>query len=48
MIDKNVTFEKHTDNLVCKAQYKLYALRRFRKFLTIEKAKILGNAFIDS
>ena len=48
MIDKNLTFKKHIDNLVCKAQYKLHALRCIRKFLTIEKAKILGNAFIDS
>ena len=45
-IDKNLTFKKHVDNLVRKAQ--LHALRRIRKFLTIEKAKILGNAFIDS
>ena len=48
MIDKNLTFKKHVDSLVCKAQYKLHALRRVRKFLFIEKAKILGNAFIDS
>ena len=48
MTDKNLTFKKHIDNLVRKAQYKLHALRRIRKFLTIEKAKILGNAFIDS
>ena len=48
MIDKNLTFKKHIDNLVRKAQYKLHALRRIRKFLTIEKAKILGNAFVDS
>ena len=47
-IDKNLTFKKHVDNLVRKAQYKLHALQRIRKFLTIEKAKILGNAFIDS
>ena len=47
-IDKNLTFKKHIDNLVRKAQYKLHALRRIIKFLTIEKAKILGNAFIDS
>ena len=47
-IDKNLTFKKHVDNLVRKAQYKLQALRRIRKFLTIEKVKILGNAFIDS
>ena len=48
LIDKNLTFKKHVGNLVCKAQYKLHALRRIRKFLTIENAKILGNAFIDS
>ena len=48
MIDKNLTFKKHVGNLVRKAQYKLHALRRIRKFLTIEKAKILDNAFIDS
>ena len=48
MNEKNLTFKKHIDNLVCKAQYQLHALRRIRKFLTVEKAKILGNAFIDS
>ena len=48
MIDKNLTFKKHIANLVREAQYKLQALRRIRTFLTIEKAKILGNAFIDS
>ena len=47
-IDKKLTFKQHIENLCRKAQYKLYALRRIRKFLTIEKAKILGNAFIDS
>ena len=31
-----------------RSTYKLHALRRIRKSLTIEKAKILGNAFIDS
>ena len=46
MIDKNLTFKKH--HLVRKAKYKLHALRRIRKFLAIEKSKILGNAFIDS
>ena len=48
MIDKNLTFKKYIDNLVRKAQYKRHALRCIRKFLTIEKAKILGNAFVDS
>ena len=31
-----------------KAQYKLHALRRIRKFLNIEKARILGNAFVEN
>ena len=48
MIDKNLTFKNYVGNLVRKAQYKLHALRCIRKFLTIEKPKILGNGFIDS
>ena len=47
-IDKKLTFKRHVENLCRKAQHKLHALRRIRKFLTIEKAKMLGNAFIDS
>ena len=38
MIDKNLTFKKHVYNLVWKTQYKFHALRRIRKFLTIDKA----------
>ena len=49
MIEKNLSFKNiYIDDLVRKTQYKLHALRRIRKFLTIEKAKILGNTFIDS
>ena len=40
IIDKILTFKKYIDNLNRKAQYKLHTLRRIRKFLTIEKAKI--------
>ena len=47
-IDKKLTFKQRIGNLCRKAQYKLHALRRIRKFLTIEKVKILCNAFIDS
>ena len=40
-------FKKHID--VCrKASYKLHALRRIRNFLTVEKAKMLANAFVNS
>ena len=47
VIDKSLDFKKHIDNFVRKAQYKLHALRRIRKFLNVEKAKELVNAFID-
>ena len=46
-IDKNLTFKRNVKNLLRKAQYKLHSLRCIRKFLTMEKVKILGNAFID-
>ena len=47
-IDKKLTFKQHIENLCRKVQYKLHALSSIKKFLTIEKARILGNAFIDS
>ena len=47
-IDKKLTFKQHIEDLCRKAQYKVHALRRKRKVLTIEKTKILGNAFICS
>ena len=47
-IDKKLTFKQHIENLCLKAQYKVHAFTGIRKFLTIEKTKILGNAFIDS
>ena len=47
-IDKPLNFKKHIENLCHAAQYKLHFLRRIRKYLTLDKAKLLGNAFIDS
>ena len=47
-VDKELNFSKHIDKLCRNAQYKLHALRRIRKYLSLEKAKMLGNAFIDS
>ena len=47
-IDKALNFKNHIENLCRTAQYKLHALRRIRKYLTLGKAKLLGNAFIDS
>ena len=47
-IDKNRTFKKRISELCRRAPYKLHALRRLRKYLTAEKAKLLANAFINS
>ena len=47
-IDSQLKFKKHVDNLCRNASYKLDALRRIRKFLTVEKAKMLANAFVNS
>ena len=47
-IDKILTFKQHNEKLCWKAQYKLHALRRIIKYITMEKANILGNAFIDN
>ena len=46
--DKNLTFKKHISELCRRASYKLHTLRRIRKYLTVEKVKLLVNAFINS
>ena len=33
-IDSKLNFKEHINNIIKKAYYKLYALRRLRKFLT--------------
>ena len=47
-IDNLLTFNEHIDNLCRTANYKLHALRRIRKYLSLEEAKLLCNAFINS
>ena len=47
-IDNELKFKKHIEDLCKKASYKLYALRRIRGYLTVKKARIIANAFIDS
>ena len=42
-IDKDLNFKKHIKNLCPTAQYKVHALRRIRKYLALDKAKLLGN-----
>ena len=46
--DNCLTFKYHIDTLCRNASYKLHALRRIRKYLTPDKAKVLYNAFINS
>ena len=38
IIDKALNFKKHIENLCRTAQCKLHALRRIRKYLTVDKA----------
>ena len=47
-IDNLLIFNEHIDNLCCTAKDKLHALPRIRKYLSLEKAKLLCNAFINS
>ena len=47
-IDNPLTFNEHIDNLCRTANYKLHALGRIRKYLSLEKAKLLCNVFINS
>ena len=48
IIDKNVTFKTHISELCRRASYKLHSLGGIKKYLTVEKAKLLANAFINS
>ena len=46
LLDSKSNFKEHI--IVKKIYYKLYALRRLRKFLTLEKAEILACSMIES
>ena len=48
IINNKLSFEKHIAKLCQTASCKLHALRRIRKHLTLEKARVLENAFVDS
>ena len=47
IVDK-LSFKKHITKLCQTASCKLHALRRIRKYLTLEKTRTLENAFMDS
>ena len=46
-INNRLTFKYHINMLCRRANYKLHALGRIRKYLTLEKSKLLYNAFIN-
>ena len=51
VIDNQLKYKKHIENLCKKASFTLHALCRIRfnaTFLKVEKARILANAFIIS
>ena len=41
IIDNRLTFKDHINMLCRRANYKLHALRRIRKYLTLEKSKLI-------
>ena len=47
-IDNRLAFKNHVDMLCSTANYELHALRKIRKYLTLEKTKLLYNPFINS
>ena len=47
-IDNKLVLKKHIEYLCRTAQYKLHALTRIRKYLTLDKAILLGNTFVNS
>ena len=48
IIDNRLTFKDHINMLYRRANYKLHALRRIRKYLTLEKSKLLYRAFMNN
>ena len=48
MIDNELKFKKHINELCRKASYKLHALQSVRKYLSVDEARMLANAFIDN
>ena len=47
-IDNKLVFKKDIENLCRTVQYKLYALTRIRKYLSLDKSILLGNTFINN
>ena len=47
-IDYDLKFSTHINELCRKTSYKFHALQRIRRYISVDKSKLLANAFIDS
>ena len=47
-IDHKLKFDAQIDKLCKTARFKLHALRRTRKFLTLEQVELLANSFLNT
>ena len=47
-IDKKLVFKEHIENSCRTDQCKFHVLTRIRKYLTLDKAILLGNTFVNS
>ena len=47
-IDNKLVFKEDSENLCRTGQYKIHALTRIRKYLTLGKVILLGNTLIKS
>ena len=47
-LDKNINFKRHIQNICRKANNKTRAILRIRKFLNLEQAQVLAEAYISS
>ena len=48
LLDKNLHFKSHIENIYCKGNNKIEALFQIRSFLMLEQAKVLADAYILS
>ena len=46
-LDKNISFKRHMQNICHKANNKTKALLHIRKFLNLEQAQVLAEAYIS-
>ena len=47
-MDHKLKFDAYIDKLCKTARFKLHALRRIRKLVTLEQAKLLANSFVNT